>query len=302
MNKTPWSFLGDLLPTDLVTETTKSVSSYLSDELCPPDVEGALCSTHWLPIEHLPQHTLEASVVAVGETIIRLASVQDVVGFEWWLQEQWPGDLPKELHTDADVSIGSSQASVRYPLMSSVLYLSETGGPTAVFDQRSVGGVLEPISPSAVALAFPRPGSLLMFDGSLLHCVLHPPSLLATMPTEMKPRRTLLVNLWARKPEGATHVPLEMPAPAPAWDGLRERLHGVRPGLGLAERSPMMPQVRTHLTLEIRVPVTHAEDAESWAAQRMPGHLVDRMAEARGEPVMPKLVVIRYGCLEGIEH
>ena len=52
-------------------------------------------------------------------------------------------------------------------------------------------------------------GTLLLFLGDLLHCVLHPPPPpLASAPTEAAPRRTLLVNIWPCRPRGAAHIPL----------------------------------------------------------------------------------------------
>ena len=58
-----------------------------------------------------------------------------------WLQEQWPDDAPKEHHTDKVLGISTTGVAGEagaplHPLLSSVTYLSSTGGPTAVFDQR----------------------------------------------------------------------------------------------------------------------------------------------------------------------
>jgi len=64
----------------------------------------------------------------------------------------------------------------RHPCVSSVFYLDDVGGGTAVFGQTRhwgscgvVDGALTPALPSHVAVAFPKPNQLLLFQGDRLH-------------------------------------------------------------------------------------------------------------------------------------
>ena len=140
----------------LLSQVQLAASNYLDEDMTPPDDPTALCSTHWLPLAaaswpespraaHAPRHALEAAVVEVARAAAsaRLPSMRGaaVAGLEWWLQEQWPDDAPKEHHTDKVLGISSSGVAGEagaplHPLLSSVTYLSSTGGPTAIFAQR----------------------------------------------------------------------------------------------------------------------------------------------------------------------
>lgn len=57
----------------------------------------------------------------------------------------------------------------RHPCVSSVFYLDDVGGGTAVFGQTTCDGALTPALPSHVAVAFPMPNQLLLFQGDRLH-------------------------------------------------------------------------------------------------------------------------------------
>lgn len=227
--------LRDALPAsgELAGALLTTAVRYLDDGLAPPDVPDALCSTHWLPLvpETWPaspqaarasRHALEVAALAVARAAARsdLPPLRGacIAGLEWWLQEQWPTDMPKEWHTDKAVGLvrdGAEDDGIVEcrPLMSSVLYLCDCGGPTVV-----VGSREECIERAAVAnaeesvqasIAFPCARSLLLFDGALLHAVLNTPDPpLGCAPTAEQPRRTMLVNFWSEIPPGAMDVPL----------------------------------------------------------------------------------------------
>ena len=126
----------------------------------------------------------------------------------------------RRLHTDKCAALepsGSAELRVveAHPLVSSVLYLSDHGGPTAVFDQTleqagqcgarddaPTGAVPRPDAAAQVLVCAPERGRLLLFDGRLLHAVLHRPGGVAHGL-----RRTLLVNWWADRPPGVADAP-----------------------------------------------------------------------------------------------
>ena len=308
------TLLPQLLAEPLLDAAREVAAKYLDQGLAPPDDPSALCSTHWLPLvegswpraptaAHEPQHAIERAVleVTVAAARAQLAgrwpsperSTLHVQGVEWWLQEQWPDDEPKEHHTDVVVGLSDDGGSCSHgsPLLSSVLYLSATGGPTAVFNQTCPHGEPpRPMLPSAVALAFPSPGSLLLFAGDLVHCVLHPPPLLATPPTEQAPRRTLLVNFWGVRPPGAADVLLPSLPPLPP------------PLCVPAETEPeaaAVPAAPEPAVLPCAVPF--ARHQRPWRNQQLPDELGSQacavLGQAPSESAVPpcrRMLVIGY--------
>ena len=101
-------------------------------------------------------------------------------------------------------------------------------------------------------------GTLLLFLGDLLHCVLHPPPPpLASAPTEAVPRRTLLVNIWPCQPPGAAHIPLpSLPPLAP---------HPAEPAAVAAIAAASSP-----LVLTLASPAPFERHLEAWRQQTLP--------------------------------
>ena len=300
----------------LLSSVQQSAALYLDTGLAPPDDPDSLCSTHWLPLApgswpecakaaHAPRHAIELGV----EEVVRAAAKQSAVlrgsaisGVEWWLQEQWPEDKPKEHHTDVVIGRDAARDEQRahddphqgatfvhrHPLCSSVTYLSSTGGPTAVFCQVCPrGGPPEPTFPTTVELGFPSPGSLLLFRGELLHCVLHtPPEPLGLPLTEQAPRRTLLVNFWVDRPPGAVDVPLPS---LPAVESTPRVLDCKGESPGLQARAPESTVLALH-----RPFTSHLEQ---WSLQRLPPDvhrtLCDQTSDSRRFRSQ-RLVVLHY--------
>jgi hypothetical protein len=104
---------------------------------------------------------------------------------------------PAEIAADSEARVVEA-----HPLVSSVLYLTGEGGPTAVFDQLlescDCGTLARPTVPAQVLVSAPSSNRLLLFDGRLLHGVLHRPNGPAAGL-----RRTLLINWWEERPRGA---------------------------------------------------------------------------------------------------
>lgn len=59
-----------------------------------------------------------------------------------------------------------------YPAIGSITYLSDEGGPTAVFNQTPGMHGMSPILPSEVALVFPKKNRLMIFNGAKFHGVM----------------------------------------------------------------------------------------------------------------------------------
>ena len=270
----------ELLDPDALERTAVYADAYLVGRYQPPEDPSFLCDTHWCPLDAnltLPspaQNPFEVVISRLCASPIFQAHVRRALrgcacaGVEWWLQEQDGKDRAKELHTDAMTWSDGGTLRTAHPALSTVLYLSASGGPTAVFAQRRAGpGELEPPEPTEVTLAFPRPGDLLVFDGALLHCVLEATSG-CIAPTEAQSRRTLLLNWWAphdwqrlRQQSPAPPLP-PPPLPLPIVSGAGTA-RGVR---------------------EVRAPHPFADDASAWRAQRAPPW-VERGLEAPAPPL-----------------
>eukprot|EP00038_Savillea_parva_P010789 m.192800 g.192800 ORF g.192800 m.192800 type:complete len:518 (-) comp18741_c0_seq1:104-1657(-) len=115
----------------------------------------------------------------------------NVVGAEWWYQVL-PEDGSIGFHYDKDEGVASTEMRMRFPHMSTVTYLTGTGGPTVILNMTTLDGNHHtPPVASVGYLSFPVVGRHTVFDGRLVHGVL-------AAPTEGK-RVTLLVNWWTHE-------------------------------------------------------------------------------------------------------
>lgn len=100
-------------------------------------------------------------------------------GAEWWTQQRAEDD-PKEYHMDTAITWCRDNgwpddllsACFFYPAIGSIVYLTDEGGPTAVFNQTPGIFGMEPLVPSEVALIFPKRNRLMLFNGAKYHGVM----------------------------------------------------------------------------------------------------------------------------------
>ena len=236
------------------------------------------------------------------------------LGAEWWIQDVARDEPPKTFHTDCDLVMrgGASRGEdtedaerstdVVHPAVASVLYVSDAGGPTAVFGQRKVitkkkknapirdddaatTTALTPRYPSEVAVVYPRRNTLLLFEGDRYHAVMHPRSERSSESDESDEksqqsgqRVTVLVNWWRERPRGPADLPDRFVAPPFAHDAagtevtdpllLTDRRNTL---LSCRDRSALLP-----LPVMSVVPMTFREHLPSWRAQTVPGALAKR--------------------------
>ena len=238
------------------------------------------------------------------------------LGAEWWIQDVARDEPPKTFHTDCDLVMrgGASRGEdtedaerstdVVHPAVASVLYVSDAGGPTAVFGQRKVitkkkknalirdddaatTTALTPRYPSEVAVVYPRRNTLLLFEGDRYHAVMHPRSERSSesavseksqqsFPTQ---RVTVLVNWWRERPRGPADLPGRFVTHRfVAYDaaGTEETSIGHVTDrrdtlLSCRDRSALLP-----LPVMSVVPMTFREHLTSWRAQTVPGALAER--------------------------
>ena len=87
-----------------------------------------------------------------------------MVGVEFWTQLR-PVDAPLQLHWDVDEERGQMKGDTVCPWCSVVCYLTSTGGPTLVLEQRPQDAWDRCVRHQ---LVWPRSGSILCFAGDLL--------------------------------------------------------------------------------------------------------------------------------------
>lgn len=116
-----------------------------------------------------------------------------------------------------------------YPSVGSVFYLSDDGGPTAVFNQSTSAIGLNPLIPNEIGLIYPKKNQQLLFKGTRYHGVLHPPAVQPSQNAEVAEsvdtrllgnmdahngnttiRKTLLINYWGNDRKAGESVTLTL--------------------------------------------------------------------------------------------
>lgn len=136
-------------------------------------------------------------------------------GAEWWTQCVRPID-DIGFHWDRDYSLEDNGIAL-HPLVGTVTYLGDVGGPTVLANKISSNSLEESVvgpitNTSAFMISRPRTGKHMCFDGRLLHAA---PGRLAKLwdgPTTGT-RMTLLMNVWLNwKPGDAEPLSSELRA------------------------------------------------------------------------------------------
>ncbi|MEW5317680.1 MAG: hypothetical protein WDW38_008962 [Sanguina aurantia] len=124
------------------------------------------------PLAQPPSDIIERAITDLAAVLKRCphtaAAMEGVVAAEWWAHCRDPRD-PHQLHFDVDERALRQATSYKrvHPVLSSVLFMGQTGGPTLVLDQNP----LQPLADKAWAV-HPSPGRYLVFPGDMLHGVL----------------------------------------------------------------------------------------------------------------------------------
>jgi len=172
-------------------------------------------NSYFIPFDDdfVPRSVVEAIIVkliaplVVGNTSVA-RSRDGFLGAEWWIQARETSD-PKEYHMDTAITWcrdnGWPQELLPschfYPAIASVNYITDEGGPTAMFNQQPSEMGLDPPVPEEIAVVFPRKGRMSLFRGDRFHGVLK------HNRDASKTRLTLLVNYWKDKTAGEPFTP-----------------------------------------------------------------------------------------------
>jgi hypothetical protein len=138
--------------------------------------------THWYLLD-TPARLLFEQVIQHLRRFV--PEGDEMIGAEWWFRATTT-DTGFPFHFDRDEGIRRSIVS---PVLSSILYLSNAGGPTVIVDATPT----RRSAPNAAIAIAPRPGRFGMFPGTLLHGVL-------PGRPDRWPRVTMLINWWRSVP------------------------------------------------------------------------------------------------------
>ena len=171
--------------------------------------------TQWCSLERLsrPRCAIEVAIGALSPYAQRSGEpgAAPLVGAEWWTQRRdGLNDSSMFLHFDTDQALQKRHGAMRFPLLSSVMYFTSAGGPTAILAQCAALSSswfsaerieLQPAEPDEMDLVLPRRNSYCIFQGDLLHGVLPPLIELSAQGTPTPwTRTTLLINWWTGTP------------------------------------------------------------------------------------------------------
>ena len=137
----------------------------------------------WSSLNVAPRNFFE-QVIHYMHRITKLGT--DCEGAEYWGRIQ-PANTGFNFHFDRDEAVKHRVVS---PLLSSILYLSDVGGPTLILD----GSPTTKHAPKRGLGVFPRPGRFAIFPGEFSHGV---------QPGESSrwPRIAFFINWWAHRPK-----------------------------------------------------------------------------------------------------
>ena len=182
----------DVLPQRLLEAVHQQVAA------TPKGREG----TTWLGARIQPRTPVEHAIRFLEHLV---APPKDYAGCEWWVQRI---SLPKRpdvaLHWDKDECEAARREQWTHPALASVLYLTDSGGPTVVLPVTvdSASTAQQRLDGDIFAI-FPRMNRFLTFQGNLLHGV---------APRHFNPgtRLTLLINWWRGQPEAPCCQPASL--------------------------------------------------------------------------------------------
>jgi len=157
-------------------------------------------ATNWASMENI-RNPRTASEMAVA-LLMRLAFPKNelpaggIAGGEWWVQLRNSNENIG-FHVDKDEGIASEEQWMKMPVLSTITYLTNTGGPTLVLDQSSNrgGNVQTPELPVSGVLVYPKKNRHVLFRGNLQHGVVG-----EFGAKRGSQRVTFLVNWWDQKP------------------------------------------------------------------------------------------------------
>tara|TARA_B100000575_G_C23120452_1_gene648313 strand:+ start:664 stop:1830 length:1167 start_codon:yes stop_codon:yes gene_type:complete len=183
---------------DQLKEECIKVNDYVTGELSV--LQKGKYNTFWLGKNEEPRSFIEYLVRNIALRDYPNGFPDTFAGFEWWTQVRGTKE-DITFHYDKDEALCSEKDIYVFPLNGTITYLTDIGGPTAIFkDKDNTQGYL----------CFPKINKHIVFQGNLFHGVIGP--LAKTAPSNKEKRITFLINYWHQKPlePNCIRFPLEM--------------------------------------------------------------------------------------------
>mmetsp|Transcript_72782 Transcript_72782/g.235311 ORF Transcript_72782/g.235311 Transcript_72782/m.235311 type:complete len:502 (-) Transcript_72782:30-1535(-) len=246
-----------------------------------PGIQVHASSTVWLPSDAPPVSAPELAARCILERVLR-GSADEYAGIEYWGRVR-SVNLGASLHYDQpqdaeEEGVDGFAANPWRPEWSSVLYLTDEGGPTVILDQISCEEELySPNIPLRGHVCMPRRNRLVVFRGDLFHGQL--PEKIWHDTSEM--RRVFVFNFWKRHTPEAPHCQRQDLSQHPAAQHMLLRPDDCR-ALEEAEARPreaLVPVPRTALREAADFP--HSSDFNHLQLA-MPMPSMERLKETNG--------------------
>ena len=150
------------------------------------DVEYFNCQrNHWIGINDEPENTIEKYIQDSFDFYLADSFSSTIVkGFEWELSI-FDGEYGIPFHEQLDESVRIKTGEKRYPLSSTITYLTNNTSPTIILDN------------DEVIFSVPEEGKFLTCDPRYIRGV---------HPNNNKGRITLCYDVWHYKPEGLERI------------------------------------------------------------------------------------------------
>lgn len=191
----------DVLPDSLTTLLNADIDKIVPYEATSGTLKDYKKVTRFLKSTHRAKTAIEVTIRYMEEIVKPWEYTDHYEGAEWWVQ-QVPTDQKGKIgfHLDKDESVASNQMRLVHPIWGSIMYLTNSGGCTLIFDQYSpTGNGYFPDPYEEGEMVCPEANKYAIFNGTYLHGVL--PGRDDHRVAEETTRRTFLVNFWGKMPE-----------------------------------------------------------------------------------------------------
>ena len=140
---------------------------------------------HWVGINDTPENTIEKYIQDSFDFYLGDSFSSTIVkGFEWWTQI-FTGEDAIPFHDNHDEGVRMDTGEKRYPLSSTITYLTNHTSPTIILDTEDV------------IFSVPEEGKFLTCDPRYIRGV---------HPNNNKGRVTLCYDVWHYRPEGLERI------------------------------------------------------------------------------------------------
>jgi hypothetical protein len=149
----------------------------------------------WFSFDRPPSNIIEDYIWKASNHI---GFDSSIIGAEWWVRCFKKSFMDHPFHIDLDVSSSVEENIIKTPKFSSVLYLTNDGGPTVITNSAKYEEAEKfdfyPSTPSVVWVSNPKAAKFIYWSKTYIHGVFGGKNF-------VEPRTTLMFNLWTEKPK-----------------------------------------------------------------------------------------------------